>query len=179
MVKKRDSHLLTFDEAHRLFRYDPETGLLYNRVYRGSKSPKGALSGSPARGGRYFCVCYKGEGYLTHRLVWFMHHGEWPKDQIDHIDRNGLNNRLDNLRECDTSENHQNQDMTNRKGTSRYIGVCKPANRDGWRSQIVIRKKQVYLGSYRCETAAYVAYCKAKANTHLFVVDDRPQRGAA
>lgn len=175
MVKKRENCSLTYDEAHRLFRYDPETGLLYNRVRRNSRSAAGDMVGTH---GRYYRTFFDGGEYLVHRIVWLMHYGTWPKDQLDHIDRNGLNNRLDNLRECDTSENHQNQDMTNRKGTSRYIGVCKPSNRDGWRAGITIGKKQHYLGMYRCETAAYVAYCKAKAAMHTFVVEDRLSRKA-
>lgn len=43
-----------------------------------------------------------------HRVVWLLCHGRWPT-QIDHIDGNPLNNRVENLREVSQSENDANR----------------------------------------------------------------------
>jgi len=44
-----------------------------------------------------------------HRFIWKLHTGEWPKQQIDHINRDPLDNRIANLRDVSQSENMKNQ----------------------------------------------------------------------
>ena len=70
---------------------------------------------------------------------------------IDHIDRDGLNNTRENLREITNSANGQNRDKT--PGcSSQFIGVNKKSNK--WVSNITIDKKNVYLGMYEKEIDA-------------------------
>lgn len=45
---------------------------------------------------------------LVHRIIWYLEKGNWP-DMIDHIDRDPLNNLIENLRECTASQNHANR----------------------------------------------------------------------
>ena len=45
--------------------------------------------------------------YREHRVIFYMHHGYWPK-LIDHIDRNILNNNIDDLRDADPHLNAVN-----------------------------------------------------------------------
>ena len=70
---------------------------------------------------------------------------------IDHIDRDGLNNTRENLREITNSANGQNRDKT--PGcSSQFIGVNKKSNK--WVSNITIDKKNVYFGMYEKEIDA-------------------------
>lgn len=52
----------------------------------------------------YLNVNWKGEQYLVHRVIWAMFNLTVPEN-LDHIDGDKLNNRLDNLRECTHSQN--------------------------------------------------------------------------
>lgn len=94
-----------------MFLYDPETGRLlwkFNRPARGCVA--GREAGSIKVDGRYRTVHIHGKRLYVHRIIWEMHYGEIPRDKcIDHIDGNGLNNRLNNLRLATLSENQRNR----------------------------------------------------------------------
>ena len=86
---------------------------------------------------------------------------------VDHIDRNPLNNRRDNLRLCTPQQNAANRSVSG-KGTSRYKGVHRTRN-DKWRSTISItiwprrgkrkyKKATISLGTYGTEEEAARAY---------------------
>jgi hypothetical protein len=90
--------------------YDDRSGLLVNaktnRVVRGEKYCK--------RNGKHRYLSMRayinGQRYhiLMHRVVWAWHHGRFPTMQIDHINGNGFDNRIENLRKVSPSENMRN-----------------------------------------------------------------------
>jgi hypothetical protein len=45
----------------------------------------------------------------THRLIWFWHYGQWPKEEIDHIDGDPHNNKIENLRDVTKQQNMRNR----------------------------------------------------------------------
>jgi hypothetical protein len=61
------------------------------------------------------------KGYLAHRVIYCMFYGAWPSE-IDHIDGNPTNNRIENLREVTSSENSKNMKM-HAHNTSGIVGV--------------------------------------------------------
>lgn len=77
--------------------------------------------------------------------------------QIDHINRNGLDNRKANLRLCNNSQNQQNR--RKRNGASlRFKGVDWHAPCKKWRARICVNGKQRYLGLFKSEFMAASAY---------------------
>jgi hypothetical protein len=75
---------------------------------------------------------------FVHRLAWFLVYGEWPIGVIDHINRDPLDNRIENLRDVDSRANSHN----------RYDNFDKPPSiRKRWKGfevRVVFEKKKFY-----------------------------------
>ena len=80
---------------------------------------------------------------------------------VDHINGNGLDNRLENLRLCSNSENSRN--MRRGRGASNFKGVSWFERDNCWRSYIVMLGRQLHLGYFDSEAEAARAYDIAAA----------------
>lgn len=85
------------------------------------------------------------------------------KIEIDHKDRNGLNNQRDNLRESTKRQNGCNK-KSRQNSSSKYLGVSLWRGR--WRATIKNNKKQVWLGFHPTEENAALAYNSAAIKIH-------------
>ena len=136
--------MITYDEAHRIFRYDPDSGKLYYRVNRGSQGLAGREVGH--LGGGYRRTKIDGTFYFVHRIIWLMTYGEWP-EQIDHINHIGDDNRVENLRNVTHRENHLNQ-STQKNNTSGVMGVYWHAPGKKWVARINIDGVSTHIGYF-------------------------------
>ncbi|MCK4499730.1 HNH endonuclease, partial [Candidatus Babeliales bacterium] len=95
-----------------------------------------------------------------------MHHVVMPPKEgfvIDHINRDGLDNRRENLRYVSKSQNQANRAVNRGKKLSKYKGVTRYRDSGGWGSLICLDKKLNFLGVYKTEEDAARAYnIKAK-----------------
>jgi hypothetical protein len=87
-----------------LLDYDPETGHLTWRVDRAMRVRAGDRAGYSDYSG-YITIRINGTNYQAHRLAWLWMKGEWPEEEIDHINRIRDDNRWSNLREANRSGN--------------------------------------------------------------------------
>ena len=73
--------------------------------------------------------------------------------EIDHVSRNKLDNRKENLRFCTRSQNVMNTAV---RGASRFRGVSKKNGK--WQSDITTNGIKSYLGFFKTEIEAAQAY---------------------
>jgi len=151
---------LTYERANELLRYEPESGKLFWRVSCG-RVKSGDEAGTIWKGQRHRSMyrqiridqCF----YLAHRVAWLLHYGKWPKFDVDHIDGDGLNNRINNIRDVSRSFNERNQRMRI-DNTSGVTGVYWDKHAQKWRAYASINRKQTHLGLFTnladAETAA-------------------------
>lgn len=140
-MPRKYSNDLTANEVRLRFAYNAETGVFH-------RFSTGKTAGYLASHG-YTAITIGKKGYLAHRLAWLYVYGEWPQQQIDHIDGNPINNAINNLREASDIENHQN---TLCKGFYWAYRVRK------YQAQIVFNRKRISLGLYDTPESARAAY---------------------
>jgi len=98
---------------------------------------------------------------LMHRAIWEYHHGSIPKGkQIDHINGNRLDNRLENLRLVTRHQNMFNACKKKYRAdtppSSEYKGVSWDKSRDRWVTRITGIK--TFIGRFDSEEEAARAY---------------------
>ena len=100
------------EQLKKVLTYNPETGD-FTWISDSLRTKKGTVLRSIKKSGvQYYRTRIYGEHHLLHRLAWLYMTGEFPKQQIDHINRNSLDNRWKNLRDCSASENMLNRDLS-------------------------------------------------------------------
>ena len=57
----------------------------------------------------YLIIKIKGRQFKAHRLAWFLVYGEFPKSELDHINRIRSDNRIENLRESNRQQQNKNK----------------------------------------------------------------------
>lgn len=159
--------MLTQQRICEILDYDPATGNFTHLMSRGGVKAGDLAGGIQTQqdGRQYRQIRVGGKIFRAHRLAWFFVHGRWPVEHIDHIDGDGLNNRIDNLREATHSENLRNRGATT-KNTSGFKGVSWHKARRKWQAQIKTNGRKKHLGSFDTPEAAYAAYCAAAEDLH-------------
>ncbi len=146
---------------HELFDY--RDGELFWKVSKAIRVKVGDCAGGISGSG-YKYIKIDGKSYSCHRLIFCMIHGYLPKE-IDHIDGNPLNNRIENLREVNHSDNLKNTKLqsNNKSGVK---GVYWHKGNKNWCVNIVVDKKYVYIGSYNSLEKATLAAYSARNKYH-------------
>lgn len=127
--------------------FEYKEGVLLRKVRVANCSNVGEVAGRIDAFG-YVVVKFKQKAYRGHRIVWEMFNGEIPKGmQIDHINQNRSDNRIENLRIVTNQQNSKNRSMSSRnKSGVNGVGWCK---REGkWIVQSRKMNKTVFIGYF-------------------------------
>lgn len=146
--------MLTQKRLKYLVNYDPNTGAFLSRIQR--STCKSVLGCKAVRGKMvYLRIVIDRKHYYAHRLAWFYVYGEMPK-LLDHVNGDGCDNRIKNLREASHSDNHANTAWNNDNKTGfKGVSVAKSGR---YYASIHKDGKSLNLGHYTTPEEAHAAY---------------------
>ena len=95
----------------------------------------------------YRYVSVDGKSYLLHRVIWLWNYGYFPENDIDHINRDKEDNRIENLREVSRQCNCRNSgDRCDNVSGVKGVSWKKELNK--WCVRINVNNKNSYLGVF-------------------------------
>lgn len=141
----------------KMLSYDSETGVFRWLVRANKNTVIGSVAGCVIGNGYYQIRMLGKQNFYGHRLAYLYMMGEWPPEQIDHRDGDPTNNRWNNLRVSDQTQNMGNT-CTPSHNTSGHKGVSWCKKRKKWRAYVVFKKKQTSLGYFTHKHDAAAAY---------------------
>ena len=152
-------------ELQHLFTYDPDTGVFRWRVKHSRNVVVGREAGTAKPDG-YGFIRFNKRRYYSHRLAWMYVYGEDPGElQIDHIDGDPRNNRINNLRLANDAQNRWNS----RRHSDRNNDLPKGVSRTP-KGRFVAFKcrggKSRYIGTFDTPAEASDAYMRAAVDKY-------------
>lgn len=129
--------------------YDPVAGYLKWKP-RGQGRFDTKLAGRPAfsqPSGGYLIGRIGGVNLKAHRVAWAIHYGQWPDGPIDHINGNGCDNAIGNLRCVTERENARNRGRDG-KNTSGEPCISWYARNDKWQVKVTANRQQKHVGFF-------------------------------
>jgi hypothetical protein len=160
----------TQQRAKELFEYHSD-GYLIRKVSGSGRSNKAgdkvghyAAKNLGQRNARYITTKINGEHWCVHKLIFLWHHGYVP-EQLDHINRNTLDNRIENLRPATASQNASNRKLFS-NSTSKAKGVSWVSYRNKWFVYVDINKTRKNIGYFDDFELAELVAIEAREKYH-------------
>lgn len=140
--------------------FDYDDGVLIWKNPSRKKCYTGKPVGDVDPKGQYIRVRLKRKTLLVHRIIYIMHYGYIDEHiQIDHINNNRKDNRIENLRPCSNMQNQWNRRKSKMKTNDCPKGVYPHKNK--FRAKITKNKKEIHLGLFWTIKDAERAYNNA------------------
>ena len=143
---------MTQERLKELLHYEPSTGWFTWRINSAVAKPGERAGGGHGLGYRQLGLDYK--KYLEHTLAFLYMTGEWPPNEVDHINRDKSDNRWENLKLATRSQQGHNKGMSARNKLG-FPGVNKLGNK--YLSRILIEGKPIRIGWYVTIAQARIA----------------------
>ena len=151
--------MITQIELFKILNYNPYTGLFIWIKSTGRRVKLYEKAGWLETQG-YTCIKINRMIYKAHRLAWLYMTGEFPENEIDHINLNRNDNRFFNLRKATRSQNKMNV-YVRKDSLSGIKGIMFEKETQLWRARIQVRNKRLNLGRYKNINDAKKAYEEA------------------
>ena len=155
IMRKNNSIQITQERLRELLSYDTETGL-FTRITGDARKTVGSLHHTG-----YITINLDGKNYMAHRLAWLYVNGNFPPEEIDHINGKSTDNRISNLREASRKQNNENRTLRS-DNTSGFQGVTFNKSFRKFQARIMHNKKSRHLGLFSTAEQASQAYQAAR-----------------
>jgi len=146
------------------FEYDPDTGVCTWKIYRLKAAPGEPIDERYVYKDGYIVISLKNKAHMLHRLIWLWMTGDWPKNQIDHLNGDKLDNRWENLKDVTQHQNLCNKGAY-KKESPEPTGVRKEG-KNTWSAILTVQGTQMNLGRFDDPEKAHNAYLQAKLLFH-------------
>ena len=168
MANIRDREDFTVCEVKKRLDYNPDSGAFTWKVktkrHAGVSWP-GDVAGTIKSETGYMFLGLWGFQYRAHRLAFLMMTGEWPRDEVDHINGNRADNRWCNLRSATRPQNGRNTAIgTSNKSGCKGVSFRKDTSK--WHARIVVDGKTILLGNFSLIEDAISARKTAEMKYH-------------
>lgn len=145
------------NELQKFSNYNRELGgFVRTKTRNGPKRCQalGELIGFPK--GQYLGLIVCGYNFYVHTLVWAAEYGKWPDEEIDHINHNKRDNRIENLRDVSRNVNMRNCKIKS-NNTSGYNGVSFDYRNGKYQAVVTHARKDYWCGYHYTEEEASAA----------------------
>lgn len=105
------------------------------------------LENHRCRGKGYKYINLLGRPIKIARLVWLWHHNEWPTYGVDHINRDRLDDRIENLRDVPNDQNSRNRSRQS-NNTSGHTGVRFNKHAGKYVARVTVNGIEIHLGLF-------------------------------
>lgn len=153
--------MITLDELKSNLHYDPETGVFKWLIKKKGRNTNRNVGCILRCDKSYLVARINYKLFLLHRLAWLYMTGNFPENEIDHINGNGLDNRWCNLRNVTSLDNRKNMRKPS-NNSSGVIGVSWHRLSGKWRALINVNYSRKHLGLFNTVEEARVARIKAE-----------------
>ena len=139
--------MITQDYLKSILSYDEDSGLFAWKIDKGNNAKSGSIAGSLHKPSGYYLIKINNRRYHSHILAWVYVYGSFPNGEIDHINHEQGDNRIENLRDVSRVDNCRNRSIP-LNNTSGIMGVYFHKKSNRWRAIINIDGKQKTLGQF-------------------------------
>lgn len=153
-MRPKNHYTLGFESAAALLTYDPLSGRFEWKRRPGSDRSTKIFNAKYA-GKTAGCLCPRGYLYIrvrghgifgAHRLAHLLMVGQWPEEEIDHVNGNPSDNRWSNLRPATRSENAANRGV--QKNSKTGIKGVFPAKNGRFAAQVAMNGQVHKIGEF-------------------------------
>lgn len=161
--------MLTYEKASLLFSYRADGYLVWKNPLNKTKKAGQVVGGRRKDGRQQVMLSLDGKPYLflVYRIIWLLHHQEWPTNGLDHINCDPTDDRIENLRDIVQRENNENKRVAQSNNQLGILGVCQHKTTGKYRATINKHGKQLHLGLFETPEEASSKYQGIKKKLHI------------
>ena len=150
-----------------MFEYRDDGNLIRRHSVGGNGNYAGRVIGTTPkkdRSNRYSTTKVNGQHWCVHKLIYLYHYGVVP-DQLDHINHNTTDNRIENLRPVNASQSASNRTLF-KTNTSGAKGVSWHKASNKWFVYVDVNKKRKNIGYFEDLELADLVAIEARNKYH-------------